>query len=69
MIEFPGFLKVYVEDIDDPNKQKDDKESLLAFGEDVVLKLCQTLIDNGVDSLHFYTMNRSEPIMNIIKKL
>lgn len=48
---------------------RDDKESLLAFGEDVVLKLCQTLIDNGVDSLHFYTMNRSEPIMNIIKKL
>ena len=29
VIEFPGFLKVYVEDIDDPNKQKDDKESLL----------------------------------------
>jgi DNA topoisomerase-1 len=29
VIEFPGFLKVYVEDIDDPNKERDDKESLL----------------------------------------
>jgi DNA topoisomerase-1 len=29
VIEFPGFLKVYVEDIDDPGKEKDDKESLL----------------------------------------
>ena len=29
VIEFPGFLKVYVEDIDDPNIDRDDKESVL----------------------------------------
>ena len=29
VIQFPGFLKVYVEDIDDPNQDKDDKESVL----------------------------------------
>ncbi len=29
IIEFPGFLKVYVEDIDDPSTDRDDKESLL----------------------------------------
>ena len=29
IIQFPGFLKVYVEDIDDPNQDKDDKESVL----------------------------------------
>ena len=29
VIEFPGFLKVYVEDIDDPKKERDDKESIL----------------------------------------
>tara|TARA_B100000945_G_scaffold318878_1_gene324726 strand:+ start:659 stop:3160 length:2502 start_codon:yes stop_codon:yes gene_type:complete len=29
VIEFPGFLKVYVEDIDDPNSDRDDKESVL----------------------------------------
>ena len=29
VIEFQGFLKVYVEDIDDPKKERDDKESIL----------------------------------------
>jgi len=29
IIQFPGFLKVYVEDIDDPNQDKDDQESIL----------------------------------------
>ena len=29
VIQFPGFLKVYVEDIDDPSQDKDDKESVL----------------------------------------
>ena len=29
VIQFPGFLKVYVEDIDDPNQDKDDQESVL----------------------------------------
>ena len=29
VIEFPGFLNVYVEDIDDPKKERDDKESIL----------------------------------------
>ena len=29
VIEFPGFLKVYVEDIDDPNIDRDDKETVL----------------------------------------
>jgi len=48
---------------------RDDQDSLIAFGEDVVLGLCQTLKDNGVDNFHFYTMNRSEPILSIINKL
>ena len=29
VIQFPGFLKVYVEDIDDPNQDRDDRESVL----------------------------------------
>ena len=29
VIQFPGFLKVYVEDIDDPNQDRDDQESVL----------------------------------------
>ncbi|SVE02751.1 uncharacterized protein METZ01_LOCUS455605, partial [marine metagenome] len=29
VIKFPGFLKVYVEDIDDPNQDRDDHENVL----------------------------------------
>ncbi len=36
----------------------DDKESIIAFGEDVVTTLCQKLLDAGAPGLHFYTMNQ-----------
>ncbi|TXL17840.1 methylenetetrahydrofolate reductase [NAD(P)H] [Methylococcaceae bacterium HT3] len=41
----------------------DDKASIMAFGEDVVSKLCQELLDNGAPGLHFYTMNQSKPTL------
>ena len=37
----------------------DDKESIVAFGEEVVTRLCQQLLDAGAPGLHFYTMNQS----------
>ncbi|WP_435231303.1 methylenetetrahydrofolate reductase [NAD(P)H] [Pseudopelagicola sp. nBUS_20] len=37
---------------------RDDREDLLATA--VCTELCSDLIDEGVDSLHFYTMNRPE---------
>ena len=46
-----------------------DKESLKTFGEDVVSSLCQQLIDNDVPGLHFYTMNKSGPTLNICNNL
>lgn len=39
----------------------DDITSIRAFGEDVVTRLCQTLLDAGAPGLHFYTMNQSKP--------
>ena len=36
----------------------DDKESIIAFGEEVVTKLCHNLLDAGAPGLHFYTMNQ-----------
>ncbi|VAW81910.1 5,10-methylenetetrahydrofolate reductase [hydrothermal vent metagenome] len=36
----------------------DDKESIIAFGADVVTDLCQKLLDAGAPGLHFYTMNQ-----------
>lgn len=48
---------------------RDDTTSIKAFGEEVVTKLCQRLISEGVSGLHFYTMNQSKVNMNIIEAL
>ncbi len=48
---------------------ENDLDSLSAFGTEVVLGLCQTLKDQGVDSFHFYSMNRTEPSLFIAKNL
>ena len=37
----------------------DDRESIRAFGLDVVTNLCQRLVDAGVPGLHFYTLNNA----------
>jgi methylenetetrahydrofolate reductase (NADPH) len=37
----------------------DDRESIRAFGVDVVTGLCQRLVDDGAPGLHFYTLNGS----------
>jgi methylenetetrahydrofolate reductase (NADPH) len=39
----------------------DDRESIRAFGEDVVTGLCSALLDAGAPGLHFYTMNQAGP--------
>ncbi len=43
----------------------DDKESIRAFGTDVVTEMCQTLLDNDVPGLHFYTLNNAEATLAI----
>ncbi len=47
----------------------DDLESLRAFGEDVVTTLCRDLLEAGAPGLHFYTMNRAEPVLALWKNL
>ncbi|MDX1498083.1 MAG: methylenetetrahydrofolate reductase [NAD(P)H], partial [Salinisphaeraceae bacterium] len=37
----------------------DDLDSIRAFGEEVVTRLCQQLIDAGVPGLHIYTLNQA----------
>ena len=47
----------------------DDLESIRQFGLDVVTRLCQQLLDGGAPGLHFYSMNRSEPVTTIWNNL
>ena len=47
----------------------DDRESIIAFGEDVVSKLCQELLDNDAPGLHFYTMNQAKPTLAVWNNL
>lgn len=47
----------------------DDKASIKAFGVDVVAALSQRLIDGGAPGIHFYTLNQSDTVMAIWKRL
>jgi len=47
----------------------DDKASIRAFGTDVVTEMCQTLLENQVPGLHFYTLNNPSATMAIWKGL
>lgn len=44
-------------------------ESLPEYGADAVAQLCARLIQEGVRNFHFYSMNKSEPILAILKRL
>lgn len=47
----------------------DDEASAKAFGTEIVYNLCQRLIAGGVPGLHFYTLNKAAPTIEIIKLL
>ncbi len=47
----------------------DDVASLRAFGHDVVVNLCQSLVDGGVPGIHFYTLNQAGPSSGIWRAL
>ncbi len=47
----------------------EDLDSIRAFGVDVITGMCRVLLDAGAPGLHFYTMNKSEPTVEIWKNL
>ena len=47
----------------------DDSASIKAFGLDVVTDLCDQLLTAGVPALHYYTMNQSQAVGEIIGRL
>jgi methylenetetrahydrofolate reductase (NADPH) len=47
----------------------DDRESIRAFGLDVVCGLCERLLADGAPGLHLYTMNMAEASLEIWRRL
>jgi len=47
----------------------DDRDSIRAFGLDVVTDLCEQLLVAGAPGLHFYTMNQAEPTLALWQRL
>jgi len=47
----------------------DDSKSIREFGFEVVHRLCEILIAEGVPALHFYSMNRVEPNKRLVESL
>lgn len=47
----------------------DDKDSIKAFGEDVISDMCIQLLEAGAPGLHFYTMNTTAPTLAIWENL
>lgn len=47
----------------------DDRESILAFGRDVVAELCQTLLRGGAPGLHVYTLNQAGPTLDLLEAI
>lgn len=44
----------------------DDLQAIRAFGHEVVAAQCRRLVAEGVDALHFYTMNQAEPTLELL---
>lgn len=48
---------------------QDDPDATYKAGVEFVTKQCQDLLDHGAPGIHFYCLNRSEPIVSIWKAL
>ena len=48
---------------------QDETETLKAFGLDVVTRLCERLLEQGVPALHFYALNQSKLVLEICERL
>jgi methylenetetrahydrofolate reductase (NADPH) len=47
----------------------DDKDAVLNLGIDFAVEQCRGLLKEGVDGLHFYTMNRGKSTTEILNRL
>lgn len=63
--EVPRWLKCRLESFED----HDNMEGLREFGQEYVTRMCQRLLDGGAPGLHFYSMNRTQPTLDIVQNL
>lgn len=61
--ELPNWIRARL------HQYRDDEVSLKAFGLDVVSHLCLDLLDNQVEGLHFYALNKIEPVAEICRRI
>lgn len=61
--ELPRWIRARLE------QYQDDDASLKAFGLDVVTHLCLDLLENGVSGLHFYALNKIDPVKEICTRI
>jgi len=61
--DLPRWVRLRLEEL------QDDKPALQDFGIGVATRLCQTLLDGGAPSLHFYTVNQAGPTLRLLEKL
>lgn len=61
--EIPRWIRKQMEQL------QDDPVGLQSFGEEVVSRLVEQLLAQGVTNLHFYSMNQAEPSLAICRNL
>ena len=47
----------------------DDRKAIRAFGFEVVQRLCERLMNEGVPAFHFYSMNKVSPSQQLVEAL
>jgi methylenetetrahydrofolate reductase (NADPH) len=62
-VEIPRWLRLRLDGL------AGQPEALVAFGADVIGRLCERLLAGGAPGLHFYSMNRAEPTATLWKRL
>jgi methylenetetrahydrofolate reductase (NADH) len=62
-VEIPRWLRLRLDGL------AGEPEALVAFGVDVIGRLCERLLAGGAPGLHFYTMNRAEPTATLWRRL
>jgi methylenetetrahydrofolate reductase (NADPH) len=61
--DLPRWIRLRLEQL------QENKPALLDFGLGVVTRLCETLLRNGAPGLHFYTVNQSDPALQLWQSL